>query len=145
MRLLTCIALLIPLSVLAHEPPVRVSEVVSVYDADTFRVSIHGWPAIVGESMPIRVLGVDAPEIRGKCQIEKDAAQAAKAFTKQMLEAGSVIELHDIERGKYFRLLARVTIDGEDLAQQLISNGYARPYDGGTRLGWCNTSGEAGN
>jgi len=27
---------------------VRVQSVVSVYDADTFRVSIEGWPPIIG-------------------------------------------------------------------------------------------------
>ena len=44
---------------------VTVSEVTSIYDADTFRVNIKGYPAIVGERVPVRVLGVDAPELRG--------------------------------------------------------------------------------
>ncbi|HGX92428.1 MAG TPA: thermonuclease family protein, partial [Candidatus Tenderia sp.] len=34
-----------------------VSRVVSIYDADTFRVDINGWPPIIGSNMPIRVLG----------------------------------------------------------------------------------------
>jgi len=28
-------------------------------------------------------------------------------------------------------------IDGVNLADSLISNGLARPYDGGKRDGWC--------
>ncbi|MEO1859542.1 MAG: hypothetical protein ABGZ19_06585 [Verrucomicrobiales bacterium] len=45
-----------------------VSEVRTIYDADTFRVTINGWPDIIGKGIPIRVLGVDAPEMRGKCE-----------------------------------------------------------------------------
>jgi len=48
-----------------------------------------------------------------------------------------VIELQDIQRGKYFRILARVYIDGEELAGKLILAGLARAYDGGARKGWC--------
>ncbi len=114
-----------------------VSRVVSIYDADTFRVDISGWPPIVGSNMPIRVLGVDAPEIRGKCADEKERAQMAKAVTVNALQNAHTIELRGIKRGKYFRLLAEVYIDGKSLADLLISTGHARPYDGGKRGGWC--------
>ena len=40
---------------------VEISEVTSIYDADTFRVNIEGYPPIVGKSISIRVNGVDAP------------------------------------------------------------------------------------
>ena len=50
---------------------VMVKEVTSIYDADTFRVNIEGWPDIVGKHVSIRVLGIDAPELRGKCESEK--------------------------------------------------------------------------
>ncbi|VAW60623.1 Thermonuclease [hydrothermal vent metagenome] len=117
---------------------VVVSEVVSIYDADTFRVNIEGWPDILGENIPIRILGVDAPEIRGKCQSEKRSALAARAFTVAAVEGAAKIELKDIQRGKYFRLLANVYIDGVSLSQMLIEGGYGRPYTGGKRAGWCN-------
>lgn len=123
-------------SLFAHDS-IRVSKIVSVYDADTFRVHIYGWPNIVGNNMPIRVKGVDAPEIRGKCALEKEMAVIAKAYTRDLLINAEVVELQNIERGKYFRLLADVSINGEDLTNLLISNGYARPYDGGKREGWC--------
>jgi len=83
------------------------------------------------------MLGVDAPEIRGKCASEKLAARKAKQFTVQFLRAGRVVELRKIKRGKYFRLLAEVYVDGKNLADALIKANVARPYDGGTRLGWC--------
>ena len=45
-----------------------VSKVISVYDGDTFRVDIDSLPPIVGKNIPIRLNGVDTPEIQGKCQ-----------------------------------------------------------------------------
>ena len=61
---------------------VTVSKVISVYDGDTFRVDINSLPPIVGKNIPIRVNGVDTPEIRGKCQYEKDLALEARDFVR---------------------------------------------------------------
>lgn len=116
---------------------ITINEVTSIYDADTFRVNISSWPEIIRKRVPVRVLGIDAPEIRGKCEIEKKMARQAKEFTVAKLREGKQIILRNIQRGKYFRILANVSIDGEDLGKQLIQAGLARPYDGGKRQGWC--------
>ncbi|MFT2112208.1 thermonuclease family protein [Marinomonas sp. 2405UD68-3] len=129
------LSLIAPVSSYAQD--IIVSRVVSVYDADTFRVDIEGWPDIVGKNMPIRVKGVDAPEIRGKCVSEKKDAKVARDFTRSLLESGARVELRNLKRGKYFRFLADVYIDNVLLSERLISNGLARPYDGGRRDGWC--------
>ena len=118
----------------------RVAAVVSVYDGDTFRANIAGWPALIGNNMPIRVKGVDAPEIRGQCESEKTAAREARQFTAGRLDGARVIELRNMERGKYFRILADVYLDEVNLTDLLISAGHARPYDGGKRDGWCPSS-----
>ncbi|WP_305908946.1 thermonuclease family protein [Methylomarinum sp. Ch1-1] len=115
----------------------RVKQVTSIYDADTFRVDIDGWPEIIGNHVPIRVNGVDAPEIRGKCKAEKIAARKAKQHTVALLRAGKMIELRNMQRGKYFRILADVYIAGNSLAFSLIAKGLARPYQGGKRQSWC--------
>ncbi|MCZ2721606.1 thermonuclease family protein [Marinomonas sp. 15G1-11] len=134
-RLFCTFLLILPLSIFAQD--IIVSRVVSVYDADTFRVDIEGWPDIVGKNMPIRVLGVDAPEIRGKCESEKVQAKIARDFTRSLLESGARVELRNLKRGKYFRFLADVYIDETLLSEKLIIGGLARPYDGGHRGGWC--------
>ncbi len=121
----------------SYAQDIIVSRVVSVYDADTFRVDIEGWPDIVGKNMPIRVKGVDAPEIRGKCASEKRDAKVARDFTRSLLESGARVELKNLKRGKYFRFLADVYIDDVLLSDRLILGGLARPYDGGRRDGWC--------
>ncbi len=116
---------------------ITVNEVVSIYDADTFRVNIKNYPAVIGERISIRVLGVDAAEMRGECEKEKHLAQLAKQFTVKHLRAAKVITLKNVQRGKYFRMLATVDLDGKDLSTLLINSGHARPYHGGKRLSWC--------
>ena len=116
---------------------VTVYDIASVYDGDTFKVNIDDWPSIIGENTSIRIKGVDTPELRAQCRAEKTLAQQAKQFTLSSLEQAKTIELRNIERGKYFRLLADVYVDGENLADLLISNGHGYIYDGGKRRSWC--------
>jgi len=115
---------------------VAVTGIVSVYDGDTFRARLDCSTALFCENMPIRVNGVDTPEIRGKCEAEKVLARKAKYFASQALGSGEVV-LHNVERGKYFRLVADVEINGLLLSEMLIEAGLGRRYDGGKRQGWC--------
>jgi endonuclease YncB( thermonuclease family) len=114
-----------------------VSEITSIYDGDTFRANIKGYPAIVGEHMSIRINGIDTPELRGKCDKEKQLARKAKQFTVEHLRAAKVITLKNIKRGKYFRLIADVYVDGGSLGELLIANEHAVNYSGGTKVSWC--------
>lgn len=116
---------------------VQVDAVASVYDGDTFRIIVVGWPPVVGNSMPVRILGIDTPEIRGACDREKRLARDARQFTARALRDAKTIELHNIRRDKYFRLLAEVRVDGELLGPKLIAAGLARNYQGGHRQSWC--------
>jgi micrococcal nuclease len=110
--------------------------VLSVYDGDTFRVNIANWPPIIGENIPVRVRGLDTPEIRGKCQAEKDLAIEARDYVRAILASGAVTLTH-LDRGKYFRLVATVLIDGANLTELVIKRGLGRAYDGGKKQGWC--------
>ena len=79
---------------------VTVSKVISVYDGDTFRVNIDSLPPIVGKNIAIRVNGVDTPEIRGKCQYEKNLALEARDFVRGKLANAKEIKLTNLQRGK---------------------------------------------
>jgi len=117
---------------------VIVDEVTSIYDGDTFRANIKGYPDIIGKRIGIRVNGIDTPEMRGKCDKEKKLAHEAKQFAVAMLRSGKVIEFRNLKRGKYFRIVADVFVDGESLGEELIDNKLAMPYDGGTKVkDWC--------
>ena len=110
----------------------------SVYDGDTFTAAITTYPAIVGDKIDIRVSGIDTPEIKGESESERTLAQKAKAETNNMLTSGKIVELRNMRRDKYFRILAEVYIDGESLSQTLINKGLAVPYEGGTKVSWAN-------
>jgi endonuclease YncB( thermonuclease family) len=116
---------------------VIVSKVISVYDGDTFRVNIDSLPPIVGKSIAIRVNGIDTPEIRGKCQYEKDLALEARDFVRAKLANAKEIKLTNLQRGKYFRVVANVVVDGVSLERELLDNKLAYEYDGGKKSSWC--------
>jgi|TARA_Y100000389_G_scaffold187934_1_gene209880 endonuclease YncB( thermonuclease family) len=117
---------------------VTVSKVISVYDGDTFRVNIGSLPPIVGKNIPIRLEGVDTPEIQGKCQYEKDLAIKARDFVRSKLDNAKEIMLNNLQRGKYFRIVADVTVDGVSLEKELLENELAYKYSGGKKSSWCN-------
>ena len=109
--------------------------VLSVGDGDTIHVRARVWLEM-DVTTPVRLRGVDTPELKGKCQAERDAAVRARDFLKQLL--GDQIVLVNIAREKYGRPLADLrTTDGRDVAAELISAGHARAYHGERRTGWC--------
>ena len=114
-----------------------VSKVISVYDGDTFRVDIDLLPPIVGKNIPIRLNGVDTPEIRGKCEHEKDLAIKARDFVRNKLANAKEIKLNNLQRGKYFRVVANVMVDGVSLEQELLDKEFAYKYTGGKKSSWC--------
>ena len=116
---------------------VIIDKIISIYDGDTFRANIKSYPKIVGYKMSIRILGIDTPEIRAKCEKEKDLAQDAKKLTVSLLRGAKLIKLKNVKRGKYFRILADVYADGVSVADELIKNDFAVKYDGGTKIDWC--------
>ena len=116
---------------------VTVSKIISVYDGDTFRVNIDSLPPLIGKNIPVRLEGVDTPEINGKCQYEKDLALEARDFVRSKLSNAVEILLNDLQRGKYFRIVAKVYIDGVSLEEELLQNGLAYQYNGGKKSNWC--------
>jgi endonuclease YncB( thermonuclease family) len=116
---------------------VVVDTVTTIYDGDTFRATINDWPSIIGKNIPIRVNGIDTPEMRGECREEIEQARKAKQEAVAMIRAAKVVELRNIQRGKYFRIVADVYLDGKSLGDSLIGKGLAKSYDGGTKGKWC--------
>lgn len=138
-KLLCCLLLIIASKALASNyGNIVISRVTNVYDGDTFRVDIDQWPALIGKNAPIRINNIDTPELRAKCPYEKQLALLAKRFTQDKLQHANVIELKNLNRGKYFRITADVFIDGESLADGLLAAGFAKVYSGKTKKrSWC--------
>lgn len=127
------LALIIPLSTQAG----TTVEPVQIYDGDSFKVTINDWPEVIGKNIDIRLKGADAPDFSAKCDKERELAQQASDFAWNFIIGAQKVELVEIERDHYFRLLARIQADGKDLSTALIDAGLAKPYDGGPILSWC--------
>lgn len=113
-----------------------VAKVNRVHDGDTLTVDILDWPPIVGLNMPIRINGIDAPEMSSKDPKIKALAIKARDYLKNLLAKGKIIELKNIQRDKYFRLDAELYIDDIDAGSELLKQGLAQKYDGGTKSPW---------
>lgn len=98
--------------------------------------------AIDGDSLVcgherVRIMGLDAPELRGRCRAEMRLARTAHARMQQLVSRGVTIERRG--RDRYGRTLAVVRVrSGQDVASLMIRERLARRYDGrGARRGWC--------
>lgn len=105
------------------------ARVVSIYDADTIRVSIDlgfgiEWKGTDGKGMSIRLYGLNAPEVRGA---EREQGLIAKDKLRELI-LGEKIILKTIkdQTGKYGRYLGIVmTYSGLNVNDWLVENGYA--------------------
>ena len=147
MKTLLILLLFIPLSLFADEckhddKTFRCVHFVRNYDADTITVKIDNVPALIGNNIGVRVRHVDSPEIKGKLPCEKDAARTARRLIENLLKSAKRIDLENVGRDKYFRILADVRVDGKNLADVLIKNSLAYRYEGDTKqkINWCNRS-----
>ena len=119
----------------------RVTEIVKVLDGDTIDVLIDlGFDLYKKER--VRIAGVDTPEKRTRDLEEKALGLDATYWMKKQLEDTIAGDEELIIRtelkggtGKYGRLLGWLYV-GEDnvsLNEQMITEGYAWEYDGGTK------------
>lgn len=112
------------------------------YDGDTITVEIPGYHPLLAKNMPIRIAGIDTPEMRSKNPCEKEKALKAKAFVFETLSKAKNISLVACTRGKYFRLVCEVKADGRSIGADLIEAGLAVSYNGGSKkiIDWCEES-----
>lgn len=110
-----------------------------VVDGDTIAVKIAVW-LDQDIHVLVRLRGIDAPELHGRCPEEKALALAAKSALERIV-AGGPIMLKRIEGDKFNgRVVADVaSAQGQDIGSALIASGLVRPYDGGLRGSWCGT------
>ena len=132
----------------AMTPPSRKScynfrclEINRVVDGDTIDVTIDlGFDLYKKER--VRVAGVDTPEKRTRNLEEKALGIDATNWLKEKLESAVAGDDDLIIRteldggvGKYGRLLGWLYIGDSDVSlnEQMIKEGYAHEYDGGTK------------
>ena len=132
--IITLLLLIIPFIASAEDLEYPIFK--SCYDGDTCKFDIPDVPPVFGKNLSIRIRGIDTPEIRGKCENEKVLAKKAKEFINFLMNKATTIEIKNVERGKYFRVVADVYVDGKSIAEYMIQNNYALPY--AENIDWCN-------
>ena len=93
----------------------------SIIDGDTLK--IHG--------IRIRFHGCDAPESRQQCLKDdgkyflcgRDATHALSSFIGQRM-----VSCKPLKRDRYKRIIARCTVDNEDIESWMVRHGYAVAY-----------------
>tara|TARA_B100001250_G_scaffold89695_1_gene74411 strand:+ start:140 stop:601 length:462 start_codon:yes stop_codon:yes gene_type:complete len=119
----------------------RVTEITKVLDGDTIDVIIDlGFD--LSKKERVRIAGVDTPEKRTRNLEEKALGIDATNWLKEKLE-GAILGDDDLiirtelvgGMGKYGRLLGWLYIGDStvSLNEQMIVEGYAHAYDGGTK------------
>jgi endonuclease YncB( thermonuclease family) len=80
----------------------------------------------------IRMMGINTPESRTRDLEEKKRGLAAKDRLIELLGDGNfTLQSHGV--GKYGRCLGEIFIEDMNVNQQLITEGHAVAYYGGTR------------
>jgi endonuclease YncB( thermonuclease family) len=105
-----------------------------VIDGDTFKIGTR----------TIRVVGIDAAELAGKCQAEIAQAETSTRALQDWLNHGAFRMASDPREptdkyGRELMTVSRVAADGgeERLADYMIREGGARRYAGEARSVWC--------
>ena len=100
---------------------------VSAYDADTIRLDIDLGFGTWLINQPIRLFGIDAPEVRGP---EKLAGKEARDFLRKFLEGNKdniIINTYkSSNKGKYGRWLAEVYVGDINVNRMLVDRGFAK-------------------
>jgi endonuclease YncB( thermonuclease family) len=109
------------------------AKVVKIYDGDTihavfeFNNKLYKWVC--------RLDGIDTPEIKSKNSKEKEAAIKTRDYLREKI-LDKIVELKCKEFDKYGRLLVDVYHNNVFINDLLITEKYAKKYNGGTKEEW---------
>jgi endonuclease YncB( thermonuclease family) len=88
---------------------------VGVSDGDTISVMK------AGRAVKIRLEGIDCPELR------QDFGTRAKQFTSALV-FGKSVQVKEYSRDRYGRMVAKVSVGGQDVSLEIIKAGLAWQY-----------------
>jgi len=91
------------------------------YDGDTVTVNIFEVHPLLGREIGVRIMGIDTPEIG-----ESEKAIAAKIYLESLMESAKQIDLKGCTRGKYFRIVCDILVDGSSVSEMIIKEGHSK-------------------
>jgi endonuclease YncB( thermonuclease family) len=91
-----------------------------VTDGDTIRI---------GEAR-IRLKGIDAPEMEQRCSRAGRSYACGETARRALIDlvSGENVRCRAAGRDRYRRILARCTVDGEDIGTRMVESGWAVSY-----------------
>jgi endonuclease YncB( thermonuclease family) len=116
-------------------PDVVCGKVIKVYDGDTITIAskLQNSTDETIYRFSVRLAGIDSAEMKSKNEIEKlHAIQSRDALASIVM--GKMVVLKNVSIEKYGRLLADVHYNNIWLNDWMLTNNYAVPYDGGTKV-----------
>ena len=111
-------------------------ELIKVVDGDTIDVSVDLGFKVWLRKERVRLLGINTPESRTRNLAEKKMGLASKERLKELLPKRVIIRTSKDGKGKFGRILATPIVDDVDICEQMVSEGFARPYFGGSKEPW---------
>jgi len=98
----------------------------NVYDADSITVDIDLGFSIILHNQKIRLLRINAPEVRGKQR--KAGLKSRDALRQKIGNKWIVLKTRQDKKGKYGRWLGEIWLEGACVNDWLITEKYAVKY-----------------
>jgi len=98
----------------------------NVYDGDSITCTIDCGFGLIMKKRKIRLSNIDTPEIRG--ETKEDAILIRDKLREKILGKNVILKSEKDRKCKYGRYLATIFINGENVNEWLIENGYAKRY-----------------
>jgi micrococcal nuclease len=107
----------------------RLKALAKVVDGDTVDLDLDlGFSVTMRQR--VRLIGLDAPEIRSKDPIEKGKGQESLVFVNQWFQQPGPVLVRTTKEEKYGRMLADCYREGApSLCSELLERGLALPYN----------------
>lgn len=102
------------------------AKVIKVYDGDTITCDISLGFNVELKKQKIRLLGINAPEVRGK---SKDSGIISRdALRSKILNKKVTLKTFKDKKGKFGRWLCEIWVNDECINDWLLNEGYAKEY-----------------
>lgn len=121
------------------ETSFRCVKVQEVYDGDTIFIDLPDQHPLFGRRIGVRIFGIDTPEKKPMNLCEKKKAVVAQAALQKLINEGHSVDIVNVRRDKFFRILGEVLVDGRSVADELLRLKLAYPYHGEKKIkrNWC--------
>jgi micrococcal nuclease len=123
--------------------------------AETFTSRGNAYRVVDGDTVArgkqrMRILGIDAPELRGgTCPaVEHAKGRDAKQYLANLLSSSDrvTVRRYKRQRDRYGRDVVQIWVNGRSVAGQMIKAGHAKVWSAAaTRPNWCQEFSPSGN